>query len=212
MGMIFHLGLLLNDGADAGREGSTPHTLVLVSPGCSQGCEFCAEGRQFGHPLVNDLDLCVNEAKDLTTRRRTFLLRREKSADLIERQTERFGTPDKAESLTIRFAIETIAGLAAACLGQQADFLVVADRLRVQGKTSRQFPNTYAITHHLTPFRMQNKGSSPLFAFPSHHITFVESNTHQVPCSVSGSPTEYRFGFDSPTRLVRLGFAGGAPV
>src|SRR5258708_1107037 len=152
MGMIFHLGLLLNDGADAGREGSTPHTLVLVSPGSSQGCEFCAEGRQFGHLLVNDLDLCVNEAKYLATGRRTFLLHREKIADLIERQTERFGPPDKAEPLDIRFAIETIARLAAACSLQQANLLIVADCLRVEAEACRQFPNTHAITHRLPPF------------------------------------------------------------
>src|SRR5260370_41052479 len=142
MGMIFHLGLLLNDGADAGREGSTPHTLVLVSPGSSQGCEFCAEGRQFGHLLVNDLDLCVNEAKYLATGRRTFLLHREKIADLTERQTERFGPPDKAEQLDIRFAIETIAPLSATCSLHQANILIVLHCLRFGAEAVRNLINT----------------------------------------------------------------------
>jgi hypothetical protein len=39
---------------------------------------------------------------------------------------------------------------------------------------------------------------------------FHEERSFHVPCSASRSPTGYRFGFGSPTRLVHLGFAGGA--
>src|SRR3989442_614765 len=39
----------------------------------------------------------------------------------------------------------------------------------------------------------------------SYHLSFV---AHPPWCSVGGSPTAYRLGFGSPTRLVRFGFVG----
>src|SRR2546425_3994865 len=70
--VVFHLGLLLDDGADAGRSCSTPHSLALVGPGCSQARKFCAEGPQFGHPLLNGADLPLDEVEYLATGRFAF--------------------------------------------------------------------------------------------------------------------------------------------
>ena len=47
--------------------------------------------------------------------------------------------------------------------------------------------------------------SVPLLARPPMSLTFAV--LHAL-CSVSGSPTAYRLGFGSPTRLVRFGFVG----
>ncbi len=72
--VVFYLGLQLDDRADAGRGCSTPPSLALIRPGCSQGREFGTESLEFGNPLLNSTALQIDEVEHLTTGRRTFLL------------------------------------------------------------------------------------------------------------------------------------------
>jgi len=105
------------------------------------------EGLEVGNPPVNGTDLALDEVKHLTTGRLIGLLYRKQSADLIERQSEGFGPPDKAESLDVPLAIAAIARRASVRLREQPNLLILADRLRVESEVLRQLTDLHFVTH-----------------------------------------------------------------
>src|SRR5487761_1470672 len=108
-----------------------------------QACELAAEVFERSEVLIGGGQLSVEQRQDVFGGLFPLCAQRENLADFLKGEANRPCLEDKLQPFAAGIAIEPVAACRARCCRQQAESLVVANRLGVEAKRGGKFANPH---------------------------------------------------------------------
>ncbi len=103
--------------------------------GIDHGLKLFAKGAQVGQLAIHLQQVLFGDPVDTGTIAAAVARDAQQCTNLIERKPKVAGTTDKGQSAKLRLAIVPVVARRPRRLGQQADLLVIADRLDLRGRS-----------------------------------------------------------------------------